>query len=683
MKNKRLLKTIIAVALSAMLMIFMTSCQAPAETDTSVSDSITDTETVQDAKSTENAGTDPVTGRVTSIDGNKITIELGDIEESGMGTPPDINENGNGMQAPPERPDGNRQEKGSDTGKPDEKPDSSESSSDNSGKPSGKPSEKPSGKSDSKSNSDSSESKKDSRKSDTNGNTSEKTSGSDNTPPEMPADQNGTPPEMPADQNGTPPEMPGSNRSFKSSNKTVTLDLSNASFTGIESVSELTEGDFITVEYSEDGTVKTLTVINMDSTNSSQGEAPEGGPGNGGQSSAPADRSAAVKIDSNTVSSNDSYTSDGDDENALLIDGAEATLTGIKVDKQSGSSSNAENGDFYGMNASLLAVDGAQVTIDDSTITSSAQCGNGVFSYGEGTVVNVSDTTIITQDDNSGGIMTTGGGTMNAENLTVTTSGNSAAAIRSDRGGETVNVTGGTYTSKGYNSPAIYSTAEITVTGATLTAENSEALVIEGQNSIDLTDCTVSGNMSDTKGSSSDENVHCIFIYQSMSGDAENGTAEFSMNGGTVINNNGDVFYVTNTACTIDLSDVEIVNNETDGYLMLVSGNSASHGWGSAGSNGAQAVVTATDQQLEGDIAVDAISSLDLTLSGSSVLTGTVNIIDNAEGGTSDSSEVNVTVDNGSTWILTGNCTVTTLTNNGTIDFNGYTITLADGTVLS
>ena len=112
MKDKRLLKTIIAVALSAMLMIFMTSCQAPAKTDTSVSDSITDTETVQDAKSTENAGTDPVTGRVTSIDGNKITIELGDIEESGMGTPPDINENGNGMQAPPERPDGNRQDKG-------------------------------------------------------------------------------------------------------------------------------------------------------------------------------------------------------------------------------------------------------------------------------------------------------------------------------------------------------------------------------------------------------------------------------------------------------------------------------------------------------------------------------------------------------------------------------------------
>lgn len=33
-------------------------------------------------------------------------------------------------------------------------------------------------------------------------------------------------------------------------------------------------------------------------------------------------------------------------------------------------------------------------------------------------------------------------------------------------------------------------------------------------------------------------------------------------------------------------------------------------------------------------------------------------------------------------WKLTDDCTVTSLTNNGTIDFNGYTITLADGSVL-
>ncbi len=106
---------------------------------------------------------------------------------------------------------------------------------------------------------------------------------------------------------------------------------------------------------------------------------------------------------------------------------------------------------------------------------------------------------ITTTADNSGGIQTAGGGTTIAENLTVNTAGNSSAAIRSDRGGGMVSVTGGSYTSAGYNSPAVYSTAAITVKDATLTAENSEALVIEGKSSITLTDCTVTGNMSDTR----------------------------------------------------------------------------------------------------------------------------------------------------------------------------------------
>ena len=52
-----------------------------------------------------------------------------------------------------------------------------------------------------------------------------------------------------------------------------------------------------------------------------------------------------------------------------------------------------------------------------------------------------------------------------------------------------MNVTGSTYTSNGYNSPAVSSTATITVNNVKLTANNSEALVTEGRNSIALTDC--------------------------------------------------------------------------------------------------------------------------------------------------------------------------------------------------
>ena len=71
-----------------------------------------------------------------------------------------------------------------------------------------------------------------------------------------------------------------------------------------------------------------------------------------------------------------------------------------------------------------------------------------------------------------------------------------------------------------------------------------------------------------------------------------------------------------------------------------------------------------------------------MTLKNGSSFTGTVNVIDNAQGGTAVEDNAVITVKSGCTWNLTGNCAVTSLENNDTINFNGYTITLADGTVL-
>ena len=398
-------------------------------------------------------------------------------------------------------------------------------------------------------------------------------------------------------------------------------------------------------------------------------------------------RAAAQGDSANTITEDGTYTdtvyaSSGDDENALRIDGATVTLSGVTVEKNAGATSNTENGDFYGVNAALLATGGATLTLKNATVTSLAQNGNGVFSYGSGTTVNVSDSTITTTADNSGGIQTTGGGTTNAENLTVTTGGNFSAAIRSDRGGGTVNVSGGSYVSNGYNSPAVYSTAQISVKKTTLTANNSESLVIEGENSIALENCTVSGNMSDDEGTSSDENVHNVMIYQSMSGDAKVGTSVFSMSGGSLTAKNGDQFYITNTRCELTLCGVRLTSEDVDGVLLRVAGNSASHGWGTAGQNGAQVIFIADGQTLSGDIVVDSISTLTMTLKNGSDFTGVVQIIENAEGGATVENNVSVTVEQGCTWTLTGDCTLTSLENNGTINFGGYTITLADGTVL-
>ena len=402
-----------------------------------------------------------------------------------------------------------------------------------------------------------------------------------------------------SDSGQTPPDKPDgetqSGSSFTAGEESVTLDFANAEITkNDESIelSDLAEGDILTVEVGSNNTAASATVESV------------GGGQSFGGSGEVTQGTAATTISEDGTYSGGSYTSTGDDENALRVDGAAVTLDGVTVDKSAGVTSNTEDGEFYGMNAALLAMNGATVTIKNATVTSSAQNGNGVFSYGSGTTVNISDSTITTTADNSGGIQTTGGGT--------------------------VNVSGGAYTSNGYNSPTVYSTADITVKNANLTANNSEALVIEGKNSITLEDCYVTGNMSDTKGTSSSENVHNVMIYQSMSGDADVGTSVFSMTGGSLVGSSGDMFYITNTHCLLTLSGVNIVNNDADGALLRVVGNSASRGWGTAGSNGAQVEFAAGGQTLAGDIIVDTISNLTVTMKNGSTFTGTINIIDNA-----------------------------------------------------
>ncbi len=496
---------------------------------------------------------------------------------------------------------------------------------------------------------------------------------------------NGQRPQMPGNDgtmNGQRPQMPGNGGSMNGTDSGRRKD------SGSDSAKQKTPGNSSTQNEPPAKPDGQAPNGQMPEGQAPDGQMPEGQapgmPGQNGPGSGEAEQgSAAATISEDSKISGETYTSEGDDENALRIEGASVTLENITVEKTGGSSSNVEAGDFYGMNAGLLATDGAEVVITGADISTSAQNGNGVFSYGEGTTVTISDSVITTTADNSGGIQTTGGGTTNASNLTVETSGNSSAAIRSDRGGGTVTVDGGTYTSSGYNSPAVYSTAAIDIANAALTANNSEALVIEGKNSISLTDCDVTGNMSDDKGASSKINVHNVMIYQSMSGDAAEGTSSFSMDGGTLTSLNGDMFYITNTACTIDLTGVEIINEDKEANLLTVTGNDASHGWGTAGQNGGSVTLTCTDQTLEGSIVVDSISTLDMTLSGESSFTGTISIPENAEGGEAVSENVAVTIEEGSVWSLTGDSEVTSLTNNGTIEFNGFSITLADGTVLS
>ena len=379
--------------------------------------------------------------------------------------------------------------------------------------------------------------------------------------------------------------------------------------------------------------------------------------------------------------SSESYSSEASMENAIVADAETVTYSNITVTKTgdaSGSSDGTGGFDWTGTNAAILAKNGAKLTISGSgtKITSNAKGGNAVFSYGgsnsnnsnnsgDGTTVTISDATITTTGSNSGGIMTTGGGVMNASNLTITTSGGSSAAIRSDSGGGTVTVSGGTYTTSGAGSPAIYSTAAISVFGADLVSKASQGVVIEGGNSVTLDTVNINANHATLNGK--DTMHQAIMIYQSMSGDASGGSSSFSMTDGSITNTVGDIFHVTNVTTTIALSGVSITNNDSTGAFLRAS----SDAWGSSGSNGGKVTLNASGQDINGDIVVDSVSTLTMSLKDSSNFTGAVN--------SANAGSVTMTIESGSTWTLTGNSYVKSLTNNGTINKGSYTL-YVDGT---
>ena len=478
--------------------------------------------------------------------------------------------------------------------------------------------------------------------------------------------------------NGQPPQ--GETTTYKITTSTTFTDADGASI----QVSDIKEGDFVKITTDSNGTAVQISLADMPGGP----DGPQGGPGNGapgaggpggGAQSAPTSYSSVKEFTSDTEESGQSYTSEGTDESAVLVsNGANVTLKDFTVNRTSEDSKGGDSSSFYGVGASVLATDGT-VNLSGGTITSDADGAAGAFAYDKGTV-NISDTAITTTGNTAGGIHAAGGGTVNAENLTVHTSGESSAAIRSDRGGGTMRVKGGSYTSSGTGSPAVYCTADIEVNDAKLTAENSEAVCIEGLNSLSLTGCDLFGHIQENEQNDCDRTV---ILYQSMSGDSEVGNAVFNMTGGSLTSENGGLFYTTNTESTFYLNNVNITPSSNNEFFLKCTGNANKRGWGQSGANGADCSFTAENQKMEGDVVWDSISNLKFKMTEGSILTGGF-IQDESCVGNGGSGTADLSIDAESTWIVTKDSQLSSLTNKGTIkDAEGKTVTIkgSDGTV--
>ncbi|MBO4360687.1 MAG: hypothetical protein J5822_07400 [Eubacteriaceae bacterium] len=353
------------------------------------------------------------------------------------------------------------------------------------------------------------------------------------------------------------------------------------------------------------------------------------------------------------------YVSEGDNVSAVEASGSvKAEMTGSIINKSAGDASSADDASFRGLNAAVRAYGDSTVTLRDCTVNADAKNATGVFAY-ENAVIYLYNCEVHVTGGGAGGVQVAGGGTLIGEDLTVTSE--SKAAIRSDRGGGVMILRGGSYTSRGFNGcPAIYSTADITVSDALCISENSRAVIIEGKNSVKLENCVLSGNDQSTKEGSVRA---AVMLYQSASGDAKEGVSVFTMNGGSMTTLTGAMFYCTNTSSVVNLTGTELVLSDT-GMLLIVSEGR----WGKDGRNGGHCAFNVSDQELSGDIYVDGISSLELRF---------VNV--SYRGAITGEGDISLEMGEGSTWVLTGDSSVGSLLGDTSgIDTNGFVL-LVDG----
>ena len=329
------------------------------------------------------------------------------------------------------------------------------------------------------------------------------------------------------------------------------------------------------------------------------------------------------------------YASTAEDECVfLVINGGTLTLNNATITK-SGDGTAYSSGDyynFYGCNSAVVVLgSGSSATLNNCTITTAADYANAVFASDDGTIT-VNTLTITTSEDGSRGLYATYDGTITAADVSITTTGAHCAALATDRGGGTVTVTGtNTLSTAGDGSPNIYSTGTINLTGGTGTSSGAQAIVVEGNNVVTVTNSTLSGK---------DSSLGAIMMYQSTSGDASDSDASSSyssltLSNSTIQNNSTSsscpMIFITNTTAKIS-SDGSTYHNASGAslgskeYFIIAAGNTGTNRqWGTSGSNGGKLTYTSSNETLTGIVGVDSTDGATCTITGGTGCTNSTN----------------------------------------------------------
>lgn len=385
------------------------------------------------------------------------------------------------------------------------------------------------------------------------------------------------------------------------------------------------------------------------------------------------------EVDGTLETLSESYTTANADESTILVkNSASATISGAEVSKTGGDSTNTENSEFYGINSGVLVTSDSTAIIKESNITTNARGSNAVFSTGSNSRIYISNSNITTTGSSSArGLDATYGGYIEADNVNIKTTGGSCATLATDRGEGTIIAKNSKLETNGSGSPVIYSTGDISISNTTGTANGSQMVVIEGKNSATVTDSTLSASGLGNRGETDKAG---IMIYQSMSGDASEGTGTFnatnsklSIQANSSVYKTAPMFFVTNTNAVINLTKCTL----SYGSNVLISSKETTQ-WGNSGSNGGNTTLNANEQTLEGNIDIDNISTLSMNLNNSSY-TGTINSANTAK-------EIKIKLDKNSKITLTGDSYITSIEDEdetySNINFNGFKL-YVNGTAIN
>ncbi len=325
--------------------------------------------------------------------------------------------------------------------------------------------------------------------------------------------------------------------------------------------------------------------------------------------------SAAYLIDGVTVNITSgqyvSASNSSDQVVFLVTNGGKLTITGtessyVSISKSGSAASNDQVGDdysFYCINSGIVvAGSSSSATIEYANITTSSNGSNAVVAT-SGASLSISNSSISTTGSaGSRGLHTTYGGVITADNVSITTQGVSCANLANDRGGGSIVATNMTLETNSNGSPLIYSTDSIEVSNSTGVANAAQMVVVEGGSSASLNNCDFSctGNGNRTGTSDSNSSTHTIdaggiFIYQSFSGDSEEGTDYFTANNCSlkVTTSGVPMFYLTNITAVVSLTGNTFSQASSSDYLMVAE---STNQWGNNGSNGAKVTVKLTSQ---------------------------------------------------------------------------------------